>query len=433
MAQAAEAYRRLGANGYELIEGLKQATFETRVRSAIAAGLLQRSDRRSVPADKPMPSDATLRKLCQSAGLSLEAKPVVAAVPESDTLRDQLRELRARVTAAEKSTLDSEYIKRKIIGLKESSESVDPPSWLLRPLEKSPKGQAPADVPTLFASDWHWGEVVDPKQINGVNEYNMTIAQRRARQMVERAVALLKTHLVTLHYPGIVFALGGDMVSGDIHEELSETNERPMMPALLDLMGVLTWCIRTLADEFGHVFVPAVTGNHGRTTKKPRAKGRVYTNYDWLLYQFLAKAFEGDNRIRFMIPDGPDARYAVFGHRYLLTHGDQFRGGDGMIGALGPITRGDHKKRSRNGQLDLGYDTMIMGHWHQLMMLERFIVNGSLKGYDEYADSNNFGFEIPQQALWVTHATEGITFRAPVRVDSRKRANTETDWIRWAA
>lgn len=29
---------------------------------------------------------------------------------------------------------------------------------------------------------------------------------------------------------------------------------------------------------------------------------------------------------------------------YLLTHGDQFRGGDGVIGALGPIIRGDHKK-----------------------------------------------------------------------------------------
>lgn len=55
------------------------------------------------------------------------------------------------------------------------------------------------------------------------------------------------------------------------------------------------------------------------------------------------------------------------------------------IRALGPIIRGDHKKRSRNSQIDLGYDTLLLGHWHQLIMLQRLIVNGSLKGYDEYA------------------------------------------------
>ena len=42
------------------------------------------------------------------------------------------------------------------------------------------------------------------------------------------------------------------------------------------------------------------------------------------------------------------------------ANGDQFRGGDGMVGALGPILRGDHKKRSRNGQIGLEYDTMLL-------------------------------------------------------------------------
>ena len=60
-----------------------------------------------------------------------------------------------------------------------------------------------------------------------------------------------------------------------------------------------------------------------------------------------------------------------------------------MIGALGPIIRGDHRKRSRNAQIDMEYDTMLCGHWHQLIQIERLIVNGSLKGYDEYAYSNN--------------------------------------------
>lgn len=341
-------------------------------------------------------------------------------------LQDELRELRTRLATAERESLDDQYVKRKIIGLME--QPVTPPHWLLSP--KSAKtGQ---HVPTLMLSDLHWGEVVFPRQVNGVNEYNITIAQRRFRAAIERTVDLCMNHMVAPNYPGFVLALGGDMLSGDIHEELSESNELPVMPALLDLMGCLIWAIRVLAEKFGRVFVPCVTGNHGRNTRKPRAKGRNYSNFDWLLYQFLAKHFEGDKRVQFYIPDGSDAHWNVYGHRYCMTHGDQFRGGDGMIGALGPIIRGDHKKRSRNGQIDLGYDTLLLGHWHQLIQLQRLIVNGSLKGYDEYAASNNFGFEPPQQALWLTHSERGITFSMPVQVEARKRP-AEQAWLKFAA
>lgn len=357
-----------------------------------------------------------------------QGQGVASADPKDDgsqALVDQVRELKARLLSVERDSLDDEYVKRKIIGLADAP--VDPPNWLVR----KTKGGGES-VPTLLASDWHWGEVVDPAQINGVNEFNLVIGQQRARRMIERTVSLLTEHIRGTKYPGIVFALGGDMMSGDIHDELSETNDVPVMPALLDLMGVLNWCIRTLADTFGNVFVPCVTGNHGRNTKKPRAKGRNYSNFDWLLYQFLAKQFEGDKRVRFLIPDGSDAHWQVFGHRYCLTHGDQFRGGDGMIGALGPIIRGDHKKRSRNGQIDLGYDTLLMGHWHQLIQLQRVIVNGSLKGYDEYAAANNFGYEIPQQALWLTHNRQGITFSMPVHLDEPRRAASK-DWVAWVS
>jgi len=288
-------------------------------------------------------------------------------------------------------------------------------------------------VPTLFASDFHWGEIVDPAQIGGVNEYNIAIAHERLRTMIETSVDLLRNHIqCESDYPGIVFALGGDMVSGDIHEELVATNEAEIMKVMLDLFGALCWAIERLANEFGQIFVPCVSGNHGRNTHKIRAKGRNFTSFDWLMYQFLAKRFEADERVKFFIPDGADALYEVMGHRYLLTHGDQFRGGDGMIGALGPIIRGDHRKRGRNAQIGMGYDTMLMGHWHQLIQLQRLIVNGSLKGYDEYAYQGNFGFEPPRQALWLTHPQHGITFSAPVHVHQvtapKKRAS---GWVSW--
>jgi hypothetical protein len=79
------------------------------------------------------------------------------------------------------------------------------------------------------------------------------------------------------------------------------------MPAVLDLWGTLVWCVETLAEEFGKVFVPCVSGNHGRNTHKIQNKNRNFTNFDWLLYQFLNKRFENDKRVTFFIPEGSDA------------------------------------------------------------------------------------------------------------------------------
>jgi hypothetical protein len=343
---------------------------------------------------------------------------------DAHLLQERVRQLESRLALVQRETLDAEFIKKKILKL--SEQPIDPPNWLIK---KSTKSDS-TGVPTLLASDWHWGEVVDPRQVNGVNEYNIGIAQSRAKVMIETTVELLKEHIKHKQYPGIVFALGGDMVSGDIHEELSVSNEKEIMPTVLDLWSTLVWCIETLANEFGNVFVPCVSGNHGRNTHKIRMKGRNFTSFDWLVYQFLAKRFEGDKRVRFHIPDGSDAHYQIHNHRYVLTHGDQFRGGDGMIGALGPIIRGDHKKRSRNSQIDMEYDTLLLGHWHQLIQLQRLIVNGSLKGYDEYAYQNNFPFEPPRQALWITHEKYGITFSAPVMVD-RPTNLKKSNWISW--
>lgn len=330
----------------------------------------------------------------------------------------ELTLLKGQLRAAQNAALDQAAVRREIVKLTDAA-CTSTPSWATT-VQKN-KGGSPG-VPTLFLSDLHWGEVVSPAQINGVNAYNVDVAKQRLHDTAETTVRLLRILSPTLDYPGIVIPLGGDMISGNIHDELAATNEFNTMPTILDLYGELCGLLSYMADTFGAVFVPCVSGNHGRDTKKMWNKDRHATSFDWLLYCLLAKHFEGDNRLTFLVPDAPDARYRVYGHRYHLVHGDAYRGGDGLIGSLGPITRGDHKTRSRNNQIDLGYDTMLLGHFHQYMHLTRFIVNGSLKGYDEYAYNNSFGFEVPQQALWVTHPTHGITYRMPVKLAPERAA-----------
>lgn len=355
--------------------------------------------------------------------------PAVQPAPEQQQATDRVYELEAQLKAVRANTLTDEWVKRKIIGLTEDATNVEPPKWVVN----TKQSKALPGIPVALWSDWHWGEVVEPTQINGINEFNLEIAHRRAKDLVARTINLLRNHIVNPQYPGLVLNLGGDMLTGDIHEELTATNDAPMMPSLLDLFGVLRWALTTLADEFGHLFIVCVAGNHGRNTKKPRAKDRAFTNFDWLLYQFLHRAFEGDKRMQFFIPDGPDALYSVAGHKYLLTHGDSFRGGDGIIGHYGPVLRGQKRKLSRNANIGLEFDTLLHGHFHTYFPTPNIIGNGSLKGLDEYAYQGNFGYEPPIQALWLTHPDHGITIHMPVYLEQRagRGAAESAPWVSW--
>ncbi len=342
----------------------------------------------------------------------------------SQDLHRRIGQLEKDLKAATREQADTQALKQLIGTAAMKLDVLELPEWTIKPAKIA---EAPG-VPTLQLSDFHWGERVFPKQVNNVNEFTVAIARERLRYCVETAFHLCRILDREMRYPGIVVPLGGDMVSGAIHEELRASNEIPTMPTVLDLVDNLVPAIRTLADTFGAVFLPCVSGNHGRDTLKIYAKGRNHTSFDWLIYQFLARALQADKRITFYIPEGSDAYYRVYQHKYALTHGDQFRGGDGMIGALGPILRGDHKKRSRNAQIEQDYDTLVMGHWHQRIQLTRVIVNSCLKGYDEYAFTSNFPFEQPSQNLWITHPKYGITYNMPVYVDPDTKVKA-TDWV----
>ena len=361
-----------------------------------------------------------------SAGLT-EA-PQIKADRERVRLEDEVRRLKAEIQDVRRHNITTGEVRETILGLAATPPS--PPKWLVR----KPRKKQSHGVPTLFCSDWHWGEVVAHEQVDGYNEFNLEIGHRRVRHLVDTTVLLAKHCLAdwgTL--PGIVVPLGGDMLSGDIHEELSETNEQPMMAAFLDLYGVLIWMLETLAEEFGKVFVPCVVGNHSRLTRKPRAKSRAYTSFDWLMYSLLDKHFATTKYdVTFLVSDGTDAYFRVYNHRYLLTHGDAIgaKGGDGMIGPLGPITRGDFKVRRVSAALGQEYDSLLIGHFHRHMTLRGMICNGSLKGWDEYAKVNRFPPELPIQSLHFTHPQWGPIWPNPIFLEDpveRKPA----EWVSW--
>ena len=288
------------------------------------------------------------------------------------------------------------------------------------PVEKHKAGDP--GYPITMWSDWHWGETVDPAQMGGTNAFNYDIAHARVRQLVNGTIGLLKNYSgARPHYSGITVALGGDMISGGIHDELEDTDWTPKADQVVQVTEALAGALTTMANTFGQVYVPCVVGNHGRNSQKPRNKGFVRESMEWVIYKMLERHFRGDDRFTFIIPETSTHLFDIHGFRFNLQHGDRLgvRGGDGIIGAVGPITRGAIKQHRRMSQVGLAYDFMMIGHWHQYTPIgdsNNTLVNGTLKGYDEYAQ-NTLGvpFAKPSQALLLVSPKHGIA--AQWRVD----------------
>ena len=295
------------------------------------------------------------------------------------------------------------------------SQNLQPPTWLA---PAKPKKSSATLV--VMLSDTHFDEVVVPEEVDFLNAYNRTIATMRLQKWTENVIKVSRHYLSGVTYDGVFLILGGDIFSGDIHEELHDTNASTMLDSLLYWSEQLTASISLLAEEFGKVHITSVVGNHGRTTRKPRMKLRVKTNYDWLVTKMIERYFEKDNRVTFQIPEGADSLVSIYGYGQLITHGDQASGGGGIGGIWPPIMRLRARKAQRYLATESNFQTMWCGHWHQLVQTPSLIINGSLKGVDEYAFINNFSFEQPQQALAVITPERGITIQAPIFCADRK-------------
>lgn len=351
---------------------------------------------------------------------------------EFSKLKTKNKVLEAELKSIVRDNNSAADIREKIYGL--SAYTPDPPKWLSK---KSHVGHV--GVPMTIWSDFHWGEVVRKEEVGGVNEFDRVIAKDRFARLVDNTIELAVHHMVRPDYPGIVVCLGGDFISGTIHDELRETNDGPVQQSILEVQEQLIAALTRMADQFGKVFVPCVVGNHGRNTLKPRAKNRVYESYEWNIYCQLERWFKakGDARVQFSIPGETDAYFSVLGHRFLLTHGDTLgvKGGDGIIGAIGPIARGVTKVGRSEAQIGRDFDTLLMGHYHTYIPRGDaipVIVNGALKGYDEYARLMlRVPYAPPSQALFFVNAKYGITAQWKILLEARQQSADTAEWVTW--
>jgi hypothetical protein len=290
-----------------------------------------------------------------------------------------------------------------------------PPKWAIARHSSSSRRA----VGLLHISDIQAGEVVNAKEINGLNAFDIAICRKRLRRMFSASIDILPRWSSDCKFEGIVNAINGDLISGDIHEELRETNELVSLDQVDFVVGELIAGIEHQAEAFGKVDAYFTPGNHGRQTHKTHAKRTAALNYDTLIGKQVARHFAKDDRVTIHVSPSRDCEYSLLGHRVLQTHGDTGGGGgQGFAGPVLPVLRNAKKLEHKSAQTRNFYDIILTGHRHiSTHPTRKHFGNGSIPGYNEYASQILADPEPPMQWLLLVTERWGVRERAALVLD----------------
>jgi hypothetical protein len=343
---------------------------------------------------------------------------------EETRLAQQLKEVRAVNDGLRKELLTGDAVQEVLNGMVGPVGRETAP-WVSRGAKK---GRRREGVLVADLSDLHYGEIVHPEQMDGVNAYNPAIARRRITRAVELIPYLGKEHSGD-DWAGVALLLGGDLINGIIHTELRE-GSAPVTHDLIEIFDLLRSAITFLADEFGKVQVFSVVGNHGRLDAKEykRAKFRQDLNFEWLLVQFLNRALASDPRISFQQAKGNSLFAQILDTNIVMVHGDEVRGGGGWGGIMSPIRRLVGGIKQGEMTINRRVDYVFIHHWHQLWMGADMVVNGCSKGFDEYAKRLLLDPQTPRQFLGGIFPDLGMTMARPLLLDGTDKVPQGKDW-----
>lgn len=342
-------------------------------------------------------ADKTLRSHLVREGLLDDAKRAVARAPttvgDDDVSREELleHELRELKRATGRARKDEVRAERVVRAVEEALRGVAPPRRA-KPASTPHTPSGAHHRQMVLLSDWHGGEVVDPDVVNGMNEYNWQIMEERVDEVVG-ALLSHKRNSPTLTGLDVIFA--GDMCSGANHEELAVTNEFPLAEQAVKMGALMGQTVERLVPHYANLRVVSVEGNHPRLSRKPASKN-PHDNMDWVAAVFARQYLAPHKTVTFTIGRG-SVRHTIAGRTYYCFHGDGIRSTMPGVPWGGVLRRVNTIQATQSHRID-GF---ILGHYHQANVVQggRILMNGSLKGADEWTLKNFGGGERPAQLL----------------------------------
>lgn len=254
-------------------------------------------------------------------------------------------------------------------------------------------------------TDPHIGEVVSEEQTGGLGRYDMDIFSRRLGMWSAKVLELVELKRKGVNIPKLKVLCLGDFVTGEIHEELVRTNADNIVGAVSRGAYMLAQALTSLAEHFETLDVHCVVGNHGRMRKKPYAKEK-YVNWDYILYQMMAMFMSRQPNVTFDIPKSFYQLVPVENMNLLMLHGDGIRGSMGI--PWYGIERATLRLKAMLEERGQSFDKVVMGHFHDPVSTERFIVGGTMKGCDEFSITALHVAGVPSQTMFYVHPRHGV-------------------------
>ena len=235
----------------------------------------------------------------------------------------------------------------------------------------------------LMTSDWHIGANFK----NYFAEYSIDIAKKRIKELTEKTVEYcLANNVSTLHVE-----LLGDSLDGSIHTSARIESEEDVISELMIYCEVLSEMINELSIFIPYIKVHSVIGNHTRTT--PNKKESITKeNFERLVPFYLKARLTAIDNVEITnssIDDTIDV-YEVKAQTIFCVHGDL----DSPQNAVSKLS----------AMLKIFPDEVHMGHYHKHFEMDNYdmetVVNGSLKGTDNYAKEKRLSGS-PMQKLMI--------------------------------
>jgi hypothetical protein len=279
---------------------------------------------------------------------------------------------------------------------------------------KPSKGPKHAATMVVLLSDVHCEERVDPETVNGLNDYSLDVCQKRIDELNERFFRLLEHERQLAKIDQVVVWLGGDFLSGHIHDDTAELAQLAPLAATRWIGERLRAFIDSVADSAKSVIVATNSGNHGRSTEKLRIGTEMEHSFEQHLYLTLAAA-ETRKNVRWQVGTGYLNYVDIDGFLVRFHHGHAIKYGGGIGGITIPTNKAiaawDAVKRA---------DLTCFGHWHQFQWLRagRYVANGSVIGHSAYATRIKAAYEPPCQAcIVIDHGRHEVTKAMPIYCD----------------
>jgi hypothetical protein len=271
------------------------------------------------------------------------------------------------------------------------------------------KGEAIANT---FWSDWHVEEHIKPEEVKFKNEFNLEICRNRAEKLAQKTLQMVNIDKASTKINKLVVYLGGDFISGYIHDDLQTTNLLTPAEATIYAKELLYNNILFLHDscKLDEIEVICLCGNHSRYTKgKIQYKLQPQKTFEWILYHDLADMFKSKKRIKFTISHGISHTNYEFNFAINSLHGTDFIYNKGIGGPAVSINRTIAQNRD-------DYFLWVFGHLHGYEPSLNWIKNGSLCGFNQMAIAKGFPYQRPTQAYWLVHNQEGRICDRPIYV-----------------